>query len=195
MRCIRNDRPGPKARLWRTVSDMNDRNWALAARRGSSAAFCQLVAVYQAGLVVFLRRLCTNPAEAEDIAQETFLFAWRALSRFDPERSFRAWLFGIGWRKCRESRRGVFRRLRREAVAIEDAPSVIVTDPDDRLDLSVAISRLAPDERGAVLLCLMAGFSHEEAAQVMDLTARNLKTLVARGRQKLSQIMGDDDAG
>jgi RNA polymerase sigma-70 factor (ECF subfamily) len=177
------------------VSGPDDRNWVQAARSGSSAAFSHLVAVHQAGLIAFLRRLCANPAEAEDIAQDTFLFAWRSLSRFDPDRSFRAWLFGIGWRKSRENRRGFLRRLRRQAAAIENVSGVVAADPGTRLDLSAAINRLPNDERAALLLCLMAGFSHEEAAQVMDLTARNLKSLVARAREKLIQTMGDDDAG
>jgi RNA polymerase sigma factor (sigma-70 family) len=177
------------------VSELDDRKWVQAARGGSSAAFCQLVALHQAGLIAFLRRLHANPAEAEDIAQETFMFAWRELSRFDPERSFRTWLFGIGWRKCGENRRGLLRRLRRQAAAIEIAPNPVATDPGTRLDLSAAIRHLPSDERAAVLLCLMAGFSHEEAAQVMNLTPRNLKSLVARARQKLSQAVGDDDAG
>jgi len=177
------------------VNDPDDRSWVQAARSGSSAAFCRLVTFHQAGLTAFLRRLCPNAAEAEDIAQETFLLAWRALSRFDPDRSFRAWLYGIGWRKCREDRRGLLRRLRRQAVALEIAPPPLAADPGTRLDLSATISRLPPDERAAVLLCLMAGFSHEEAAQVMNLTTRNIKSLVARARQNLSQVMGDSHAG
>ena len=172
----------------------DDRNWVQAACGGSSAAFSQLVAVHQAGLTAFLRRLCTNPAEAEDVAQETFLFAWRALSRFDTDRSFRAWLFGIGWRKCRENRRGFLRRLRRQTAAMENASGVVAADLGTRLDLSASISRLPHDERAAVLLCLMAGFSHEEAAQIMGLTARNLKPLVAQAREKLTKMMGDNDA-
>jgi RNA polymerase sigma-70 factor (ECF subfamily) len=177
------------------VNGPDDRNWVQAARGGSSAAFSQLVSVHQAGLIAFLRRLCINPAEAEDIAQETFLFAWRALSRFDPDRSFRAWLFGIGLRKSREDRRGLLRRLRRQATAIEQAPGVIAADLGTRLDLSAAVNSLPDNERASVLLCLMAGFSHEEAAQVMGLTTRNLKSLVARARGKLSEMMGDNDAG
>lgn len=179
------------------MSSQDDQRWIMAAKAGSPSAFRHLVALHQAGLVAFLRRL--TPAEAEDIAQETFLFAWRALDRFDPQRDFRAWLFGIGWRKSRENRRSLWRRLRRQGAAIETAPAAVQADPDTGLDLSAAIDRLARDERAALLLCLMAGFSQEEAAQVMSTSPRNIKSLVARARQKLDQSLGrmtgDDDAG
>lgn len=178
------------------MSDPDDRNWVQAARGGSSAAFSHLVTLHQAPLIAFLRKICVNPAEAEDIAQETFLFVWHELSRFDPDRNFRAWLFGIAWRKCRESRRSWLRRLNRETAAIEVASNTIQSDPGVRLDLSAAIDRLPPEERAAVLVCLMAGFTHEEAAQIMDVTARQVKTLVASARQELTKMMGDrDDAG
>lgn len=178
------------------MSDPDDRDWVQAARGGSSAAFSHLVRLHQAGLMAFLRKICVNSAEAEDIAQETFLFAWHGLSRFDPDWNFRAWLFGIAWRKCRESRRSWLRRLRRETVAMEIAPHSIRSDPGVRLDLSAAIDRLSAEERASVLVCLMAGFTHEEAAQIMDVTARKVKSLVAGARQKLIEMMGDrDDAG
>jgi RNA polymerase sigma-70 factor (ECF subfamily) len=175
------------------MSDPNDRNWVQAAQGGSSAAFSHLVTLHQAGLIAFLRKICVNSAEAEDIAQETFLFAWYELSRFDLDRNFRAWLFGIAWRKCRESRRSWLRRLNRETAAMEIAPNPIQSDPRVRLDLSTAIDRLPPEERASVLVCLMAGFTHEEAAQIMDVTGRQVKSLVASARQKLCKMIGDRD--
>jgi len=175
------------------MSDPDDRDWVQAARGGSTAAFSHLVTLHEAGVIAFLRKICVNSSEAEDIAQETFLFAWYELARFDPDRNFRAWLFGIAWRKCRESRRSWLRRLRRETAAMEIMPNLIRPEPGVRLDLSAAIDRLPPEERASVLVCLMAGFTHEEAAQIMDVTARKVKALVASARQKLSEMMGDRD--
>jgi len=192
---IRENHPSSEVRFRQSVSSpSDDRSWVQAASAGSSAAFSHLVGTHQAGLIAFLRRLCIDLAEAEDIAQETFLLAWRSLSRFDPDRSFRAWLFGIGWRKCRESRRGLLRRLHRQAVAVQNTPSIVTPDPSARLDLSEAINLLPSEERAAVLLCLMAGFSHEEASQIMNVSPRKLKSLIFGARQKLIQKVGNDDA-
>ena len=110
--------------------------WAHAARAGSAEAFSRLVALHQQGLRAFLRRLCGSHAEADDIAQETFVFAWEAMARFDAGRGFRAWLFGIGWRKFRERRRSWLRRLRREQQAGEMAGAVVAADTGARLDIA-----------------------------------------------------------
>jgi RNA polymerase sigma-70 factor (ECF subfamily) len=167
--------------------------WARDARAGSADAFSRLVAAHQQGLRAFLRRLCGNHAEADDIAQETFVFAWTAMARFDASRSFRAWLFGIGWRKFRESRRSWLRLLRRESQAAEMAESVAVADPGLRLDLAAAVKALTPEQRAAVLLCLACEFSHAEAAEILALPLGTLKSHVARGRERLAAALGDDD--
>jgi len=90
------------------------------ARAGSADAFGRLVHMHQQGLRAFLRRL--SPADADDLAQESFVFAWEHIGRFDPARSFRPWLFGIAWRKHREGKRGWLRRLTRQGHAVADAP-------------------------------------------------------------------------
>ena len=81
------------------------------ARAGSADAFGRLVHMHQQGLRAFLRRLA--PGDADDLAQETFVFAWENIARFDPARPFRPWLFGIAWRKHREGKRSFLRRLMR----------------------------------------------------------------------------------
>jgi RNA polymerase sigma factor (sigma-70 family) len=167
--------------------------WVQDARAGSAQAFSRLVTAHQQALRAFLRRLTGNHAEADDIAQETFVFAWGAMARFDTSRSFRAWLFGIGWRKFREGRRSWARLLRRESRAAEMAQTMTSSDPGLRLDLAAAINGLTPEQRAAVLLCLACEFSHAEAAEILALPLGTLKSHVARGREKLAAALGDDD--
>ena len=162
--------------------------WARGARAGSAADFSRLVGAHQQTLRAFLRRLCGNHADADDLAQETFIFAWEHRTRFDPARAFRPWLFGIAWRKYRENKRGWLRRLLREAAA--DAETVANPDPGMRLDIAAALGGLPREQRAALLLCLMAGFTHEEAAAALALPLGTVKSHIARGRDRLTAMLG-----
>jgi RNA polymerase sigma-70 factor (ECF subfamily) len=167
--------------------------WAKSARAGSHQDFSRLVAGHQAALRAFLRRLCANAAEADDLAQETFVFAWENIARFDPARAFRPWLFAIAWRKYRQSKRSWLRRLRREQAAAPVENS-FMPDPGLRLDLRAALSGLAPEPRAAVLLCLGGDFSHAEAAQALEIPLGTVKSHIARARLALQAALGDAHA-
>jgi RNA polymerase sigma-70 factor (ECF subfamily) len=167
--------------------------WAQRARAGSQQDFSRLVAAHQAALRAFLRRLCANAAEADDLAQESFVFAWEKIARFDPARGFRPWLFAIAWRKYRESKRSWLRRLRREQAAAPREDS-FTPDPALRLDLDAALKELAPEARAAVLLCLGCEFSHGEAAQALEIPLGTVKSHIARARLTLQAALGEAHA-
>jgi RNA polymerase sigma-70 factor (ECF subfamily) len=174
------------------LSDLgSERAWAQGARAGSSEDFAQLVRLHQQALRAFLRRLSGNAADADDLAQETFVFAWEHIERFDAARSFRPWLFGIAWRKYRERKRSWLRMFRREQ-ALEDE-ATLTPDPGLKLDLGKALAALAPERRAAILLCLMEQMTHEEAAAALALPLGTVKSHVARGREKLAALLGGPD--
>lgn len=165
--------------------------WARGARAGSSGDFARLVAAHQAPLRAFLRRLTGNTSEADDLAQDSFVFAFEHMTRFDPARPFRPWLFAIAWRKFREHKRSWLRRMFRESRAVPEEDSY-APDPGLRLDMMAALAGLPPAQRAAALLCLGADFTHGEAAQVLDVPLGTLKSHVARAREKLVAALGDD---
>jgi RNA polymerase sigma factor (sigma-70 family) len=165
---------------------------AAHARAGSADAFGRLVQMHQQALRAFLRRLCGNAADADDLAQEAFVFAWEHIGRFDPARPFRPWLFGIAWRKYRERKRGWLRLLKRERHAASDESS-FAPDPGLKLDLVKATSTLPPEQRAAVLLCLGAEFTHAEAAEALALPLGTVKSHINRGREKLAMLLGGSD--
>jgi RNA polymerase sigma factor (sigma-70 family) len=171
------------------MQDSADTAWAHAAQTGSADAFGRLVHIHQQSLRAFLRRLCGNTADAEDLAQETFVFAWEHIARFDPTRPFRPWLFGIGWRKYRERKRSWLRLLTRESQAAAPQTS-FAPDPGIKLDLAKAAQTLPPEQRAAVLLCLGAEFTHAEAAEALAMPLGTVKSHVARGREKLAAALG-----
>jgi RNA polymerase sigma factor (sigma-70 family) len=171
------------------TQDNAETAWAHAARAGSADAFGRLVQMHQQALRAFLRRLSGNAADADDLAQEAFVFAWEHIGRFHPARPFRPWLFGIAWRKYRERKRSWLRLIKRESAAVQDQTS-FVPDPGLKLDLVKATETLPVEQRAAVLLCLGAEFTHAEAAQALALPLGTVKSHVARGREKLAAALG-----
>lgn len=165
------------------------------AQAGSTSAFAQLVNAHQQAVRAFLRRLSGSHAEADDLAQETFLAAWQNLSRFERGRDFRQWLMGLAYKKHLGARRSLFRRMRRDAAAIEGAGEAGSPYPaaDARLDVSRALAQLPPDQRAAVALCLAEEFTHAEAAEILGLPLGTVKSHVARGRDKLLAALGAGD--
>jgi RNA polymerase sigma factor (sigma-70 family) len=162
-----------------------------AARGGSQAAFARLVAMHEKPLRGFLRK--SGWADADDIAQEAFVAAWTSLGRLRADEGFRAWLYGIAWRKAQDQGRSVRRSARRDEdwrgqEALEASDEV---GQDDRLALQAALDTLPEDQRACVTLCLGQGWSHGEAAEVLKLPLGTVKSHVTRGRERLLAVLGD----
>lgn len=156
--------------------------------REDQNAFAELVRRYQSPVRAFLARMTRGDAHlADDLAQETFLKAWRKLHTYRGTARFSTWLFGIAYNELRS----VARQRKELAVAdIDDAlpePAQAAGDTrrDLRLDLTEALQQLHSNERAAVVLCCQNGLSHEEAAQVLDCPLGTVKTSVMRGKEKL----------
>jgi RNA polymerase sigma-70 factor (ECF subfamily) len=169
-----------------------DESLVAAAQAGSTEAFSRLVDRHQQAVRAFLRRACGDWAEADDLAQETFLAAWPRIGRLKAGASVRAWLCGIAYRKHLTARRGAIRsRARDTAWETERAPSA-ASQIDDRLALEAAMAALSPDQRACVALCLAADFSHAEAAEALDMPLGTVKSHVTRGRARLLSALGED---
>jgi RNA polymerase sigma-70 factor (ECF subfamily) len=161
-----------------------------AARRGSDAAFERIVARHQQAVRGFLRRLGGDAADADDLAQETFVAAWSELDRFRGGSSVRSWLCGIAYRKRLGQRRSWLRGAARDTAFAESARlDEGGADAVDRLDLARAMAALPIDQRAAVSLCLAADFSHAEAAAALNLPLGTVKSHVSRGRAKLLDVL------
>lgn len=170
-----------------------DQELVEAAKAGSTGAFARLVERHQQPLRAFLRRTCGNWAEADDIAQETFLTAWSRIGRLEAGASVRAWLCGIGYNKHLTAIRSAGRQRTREYAYEADRAQHARPISDERLSLEAAMSELPPDQRACVALCLAADFSHAEAAEALDLPLGTVKSHVTRGRTRLLQVLGGSD--
>jgi RNA polymerase sigma-70 factor (ECF subfamily) len=164
-----------------------------AIRAGSEAAFNLLVDRHQRAVRTFLRRLLGNEADADDMAQETFLAAWTHARAFRGEASVRAWLCGIAWRKARGAQRSSARQRSRDTLHHERRqPEGSGAAMEDRLAVKRALQALPLEQRAAVTLCLVCGFSHSEAASILGAPLGTVKSHVLRGRERLMMEMERD---
>lgn len=168
-----------------------DETLAREAKRGSTAAFESLVRRNQSLVRGFLRRLAGNAATAEDLAQDTFLTAWRKIGAYDGRGSFRGWLCRIAYTQFLQARRSSQASQRREDAVMADSDTFIDERgaAEARLDLDRVMAGLSPEQRAAIALCYGEGMSHSEAAEALGLPVGTVKSHVLRGRQKvLSQF-------
>ena len=154
--------------------------------REDQNAFGELVRRHQSPVRAFLARMTRGDAHlADDLAQETFLKAWRKLNTFRGDAKFSTWLFGIAINEFRSMAR------QKKELALEDVEEQPLEEPAAardghlRMDLTEALKLLNSNERAAVILCCQNGLSHEEAAQVLDCPLGTVKTNVLRGKEKL----------
>lgn len=161
-------------------------------RDGDPRAFGTLVRRHQGRIRAQLRQLLRDdPAMADDLAQETFVLAWRKLEQFRGEARFSTWLHRIAHACFLQHRR------RRADAACPSTPEPGHADPADtgnpelRLDLDRALGRLSEPQRVALLYCAQLGLSHEEAATVLELPLGTVKTHVTRGKARLRALLSD----
>lgn len=165
----------------------NDEDLALSRRAaaGDSAAFAMLVEKYEAPLRSFLARMA-GPELADDIAQDAFFKAWRAAGQYDGRARYSTWLTRIAWR-CRLD------QLRRAKPIEPEAEAV--ADSGQGAEVNDMLGRLAVNERAALILCEGHGWTHAEAAELLDMPLGTLKSTLARAKAKCRAMWsgGDDD--
>ncbi len=153
-------------------------------------AFAELVRNHQSAIRGLLRQLTRSDlALADDLAQETFLRAYKHIRSFRGEAKFSTWLYRIAYNCFREDA-----RKRKELVGIDETvleaqADPQTTDPALKHDLMQALQLLPLHERSAILLCCQNGLSHEEAAGVLEIPLGTVKTNVLRGREKLKKLL------
>jgi len=157
--------------------------------REDRRAFGLLVERHQSQVRTVLRRLTKGDvALADDLAQETFVLAWRNLRKFRFEAKFSTWLYRIAFNTWQSEAR------KKHEVLLdvdEDAPppglemTTQMPDVVARVDLERAMEILSDGERAAITACFYADLSHEEAAEALGMPLGTVKTHILRARAKL----------
>ena len=169
---------------------MSESDWlAREAAAGDAVAFGVLVRQHQSKLRGFLLRMTRgNHALADDLAQETFLEAFRKIAQYGTG-SFFGWLCAIAYsRYLMEARKRKLESLDEAGEIAADAPEPEIASAA-KLDLEKALAQLAPAQRAALTMCFALGFSNEEAAASLNLPLGTLISHVNRGREKLASML------
>ena len=164
--------------------------------RDDREAFAGIVRRHQSRVRGVLRRLTRgDEALADDLAQETFVLAWRNLARFRFEARFSTWLYRIAfnaWQSNARKQREVLLDALDDSFAAIEAPAPAV-DVATRVDLERAMALLSDGERAAITACYYADLSHEEAAEMLGIPLGTVKTHILRGKAKLKSRLDDPE--
>nr|WP_249715024.1 sigma-70 family RNA polymerase sigma factor [Micromonospora sp. NBRC 107566] len=164
---------------------------ALAARSGDPAAQAAFVRATQGDVWRFAAAL-VDAETADDLTQETYLRAFRALAGFEGRSTVRTWLLGIARRACADHLRTVIRRRRLEGRLTADAHTAVPhPDPAGHLGAADLLRHLPEERRVAFALTQLLGLSYAEAAEVEGVPVGTIRSRVARARADLVDALSE----
>jgi RNA polymerase sigma-70 factor, ECF subfamily len=152
----------------------------------SQGEFERVALVHTRDLLRFARRLTGNSTTTEDLVQEALLNAWGSFHQFQSGTNARAWLFRIvvntwyGWGR---------RQKPVPAMHLRTQPTV-----QDALEISEAMDRLPPEQRGVIALIVVEGFTCRQASEILCLPIGTVMSRLSRARQSLRELLGPGEA-
>ncbi len=170
-------------------------------RRGERHAFDLLVIKYQRKIMRLLSRMIHDPAEIEDVAQEAFIKAYRALPQFRGESAFYTWLYRIALNTARNWQAASFRRpatvtpLENEdgetfdqidGLSDHSTPESLMASRQVAQAVNEAIDELPDDLRAAIVLREIEGMSYEEIASTMQCPIGTVRSRIYRAREAIA---------
>ncbi len=169
--------------------------------QGDKTAFDLLVIKYQHRIIQMVNRYVKDPMEAQDVAQEAFIKAYRALGNFRGESAFYTWLYRIAintaknYLVSRERRHFDYQVDVQEAEQVENAPQLkALENPENMLlndeivkVIKQAIEKLPEEMRIAITLREFEGMSYEEIAQAMDCPVGTVRSRIFRAREAIDE--------
>src|SRR5215475_5545664 len=183
--------------------DTSDLSLVRRVQRGDKGAFDALVLKYQHKVVKLVMRYVRNPAEAEDIAQEAFIKAYRALPQFRGDSAFYTWLYRIAINTAKNAvvsrdRSPIDYNIDRKDANEEsydmqgrmkdsETPEGLVLTDEIRTTVNAAIDALPEDLRTAIVLRELEGLSYEEIAAAMDCPVGTVRSRIFRAREAIDR--------
>lgn len=173
------------------------------AQKGDSRAFELLVRKYQYKIIQLVSRL-VGDADAPDVAQETFVKAWRALKGFQGNSQFYTWLYRIGINTAKNHLVANNRRPsgqdnidvadaelygHTEHLSDNETPEAQLLTGEIKDKVTEAILKLPPDLRKAITLRELEGLSYEEIAEIMDCPIGTVRSRIFRAREAIDAVI------
>jgi RNA polymerase sigma-70 factor (ECF subfamily) len=183
------------------TQDDSDQQLVERVQAGDKAAFDLLVRKYQHRVLKLVGRFVSDAAEAEDVAQEAFLKAYRALASFRGDSAFYTWLYRIALKTAKNAlvsnrRRPVDFDLdlqdpeqydRHARLKEGDTPEGVLLTEEIRNVVERAMEQLPEDLRTAIVLRELEGLSYEEIAEAMDCPVGTVRSRIFRAREAIDR--------
>ena len=172
-----------------------------AARGGDLDAFEALVRLYEKRVFALTLRMCGNPEDAAEAAQETFLAAWQGLVFFRGDASFSTWLYRLASNACVDLLRREGRHRAAAGLSLDDEElNLDVPDParspqdeaerrEMREEIERGLASLSPEHREVLVLREIHQLSYDEIAETLDLDVGTVKSRISRGRKQLRKFL------
>jgi len=173
----------------------DDREAVLACQRGEREAFDRLVERYQRDVYRLCYRYVNNHHDANDLAQDAFLKAYRAISKFRGDSSFSTWIYRIAVNTCLNFRAG--RRAQVEELSeqlADGSPGVAARLEDEEQSQKVrdAVSRLPEKQRATLILKIYHDLTHEEVAGIVGASVGTVKANLFHALGNLRKMLGGE---
>lgn len=161
-------------------------------RNGNAKAFETLVRRHQQMIHALTYRMTGSMADAEDLAQETFIRAYEQIGSFSGKSKFATWLYSIAVHACLNWRRDEARRFRAEADCAREmlAQGNEIQPPGDTAqEAQAALMKLPAKQRAAIVLTIYDGLSHAEASRVLKCSETTVSWRVFAAKRKLKKLL------
>lgn len=176
---------------------------ALRSKEGDHEAFSRLVSKYGRDMLQYVRKFGTNAEDAEDICQESYRKAYMSLSSFNPEYSFRTWLFSIALHSAidhfrRKSRLNTVKinstddNIPDNTTIAEESPEDTMIDEQSYNLFIKTIEELPEKYRKIAELRLLQDYSYEEISKTLNIPLNTVRTRIRRAKERIGKLLKEE---
>lgn len=183
------------------MMDFQEQKWIHAAREGDQNAFAELVRLYEKKVFALTLRMCKNPEDAAEAAQETFLAAWQGLPNFRGDAAFSTWLYRLASNACVDLLRREGRHRDAAGPSFNDdevnlevpdtaaSPHDLAERAELRAQVEAGLAALSPEHREVLVLREIHQLSYDEISRILNLDTGTVKSRISRGRRQLRNFL------